>query len=128
MPFIHVKSLPFEPAFDVEAILEELSDEFATRAGVELKHVTATWQWLQPGHYAVGGTVARQQPDRSHPVLVTLLVPDLYSQATLEHMLTSIPVIIARLTAVPSDNVFVHCQRASSGMVLDAGQLLRWLY
>lgn len=126
MPFIHVKSLPFEQPIEAGALLEELSEEFAIRAGVDLKHVTATWQWFMPGHYAVGGRVAHQQPDRSHPVLVTLLLPDLYSQATLEHMLTSIPVIIAKLTAVPSDNVFVHCLRAPSGTVLDAGQLLHW--
>lgn len=124
MPFIHVKSLPFEHALDIEVLLEALSEEFATRAGVEPKHVTASWQWFRPGHYAVGGRVAHQQPNCSHPVLVTLLVPDLYSKASLEHMLTSIPVIIASLTAMPSDDVFVHGQRASFGMVLDAGQLL----
>ncbi len=55
MPFIHVRSLPLDKSFEVAAVLEGLTKDFAKGTGIGLEHVTATWEFLVPGHYAVAG-------------------------------------------------------------------------
>jgi hypothetical protein len=45
MPFIHVKSLPFEAAFEAGTIVEGWSGDFAKGTGTALKDVTATWEF-----------------------------------------------------------------------------------
>jgi hypothetical protein len=45
MPFIHVKSLPFEAAFEAGTIVEGSSEDSAKGTGTALKDVTATWEF-----------------------------------------------------------------------------------
>ena len=58
MPFIHVKSLPFDEPRNVRAVLEGLTRDFAESTGIEPEHVTATWELLPEGYYAVAGDAA----------------------------------------------------------------------
>lgn len=126
MPFIHVKSLPFDPPLDVSAVVEGVSRDFAEATGIGLEHVTATWQFFLPGHYAVAGKAARAQPGNSHPVLVDLLAPDLNSPAEVEQMLKSIAASISRRANLPIENVFINHRQAHAGGVFDAGDIVRW--
>ena len=126
MPFIHVRSLPLEPTRDIAAVLEGLIRDFADGTGIGLEHVTATWDLLPAGHYAVGGRAAQRQPERSHPVLVDLTAPDFNPPELVETMLRTVAASIARRAGVPLDNVFVLHREARSGMVFDAGEIVRW--
>lgn len=126
MPFIHVRSLPFEPAVDIADVVAKVSRDFADRTGVSLDHVTTTWILLAPGHYAAGGRTARLQPPDSHPVLVDLLTPDFHDAAAVERMLRVVVDSIADRVGVRQDNIFVCHRRASSGGVLDGGEVVRW--
>lgn len=67
MPFIHVKSLPFEQAIEMPALVQGLTKDFAKGTGIGLEHVTATWEFLPSGHYAVASKTCTQQPGNSHP-------------------------------------------------------------
>lgn len=80
MPFIHVKSLPFDPPLKMSTVVEGLTRDFARGPGIDLEHVTATWEFLPAGHYVVAGKSQSHRPDASHPVLVDLLSPD-FNQA-----------------------------------------------
>ena len=93
---------------------------------IELKHVTATWEFLRPGHYVVAGVRAAEQPSRSHPILVDLLAPAANSSEKVEKMLTTLASSISSLTGVPIENVFINYREAKSGMVFDAGSVVRF--
>lgn len=126
MPFIHIKSLPFDGAFQAEEVLKGITADFAVSTGIGLELITATWEFFQPGHYAVGGNVADSHPPNSHPVLVDLLAPDFNDKETVAKMLDSIAESIAKRTGVPRQNIFINHRQAHSGMVFDAGEVVRW--
>jgi phenylpyruvate tautomerase PptA (4-oxalocrotonate tautomerase family) len=126
MPFIHIKSLPFQRPFEVAAVLEGLCRDFAQKAGIDIRHVHATWEFLEPGHYAVGGKTRKRQPPASHPLLVDLLSPDFNDARTIARMLTCVASSLARRAKVPRSNIFINHRGARSGMVFDAGRVERW--
>jgi hypothetical protein len=45
MPFIHIKSLPFEKPVAIKAVPEGISEDFSHETGIALEHVTATWEF-----------------------------------------------------------------------------------
>lgn len=126
MPFIHVKSLPFSTFFDASAALEGVTRDFAKETGIGLEHITSTWEFLSPGHYAVAGRAVSRQPRGSHPILVDLLVPDFNSGNKVRKMLVAVASSISKRAKVPVANVFVNLRQARSGMVFDAGEIVRW--
>jgi phenylpyruvate tautomerase PptA (4-oxalocrotonate tautomerase family) len=126
MPFIHLKSLPFSTYFDAASALEGVTRDVAKETGIGLEHVTATWDFLPPGHYAVAGRAVSRQPRGSHPILVEVLVPDFNSAAKVRKMLHAVASSISRRAKVPVANVFINLRQARSGMVFDAGEIVRW--
>ncbi len=51
MPFIHIKSLPFEKPVEIKAVLEGyarrgISEDFSHETAIALEHVTATWEFF----------------------------------------------------------------------------------
>jgi hypothetical protein len=126
MPVITITSLPFERPRDVRNIIEGISMDFSRDTGISIEHVSASWHFLLPGHYAVGGVSAQYQSARSHPVLVDLLVPDFNSEEKVEGMLNAIAESVSRRGGVSVDNIFINCRYANSGMVFDAGRVVKW--
>ncbi len=126
MPFIHIKSLPPAEPLDTAALLEELCADFARDTGIGIEHITATWEWLEPGHYAVGGKAANEQPVGSHPLLVDLLAPDFNADDDVERMLIAIADSLAARAGVAQGNIFINQRDARSGRVFDAGEIVRW--
>ena len=108
MPFIHVKSLPFDPPLAMSRVVEGLTRDFATGTGIGLEHITATWEFLRRGHYAVAGLTSLNQPQKSHPVRVDVLVPDGNSAEQIEHRLGVIAASITERAGVPISNIFIH--------------------
>ncbi|MDE0298994.1 MAG: hypothetical protein OXN17_10205 [Candidatus Poribacteria bacterium] len=126
MPFIHIKSLPFDKPRDVGDVLEGLTRDFAESTGVGLEHVTATWEFLPEGHYAVAGSAALHQPQASHPVLVDLVAPDFNSPENVETMLESVALCISKRAKVQKGNIFISYQGVGSRTVFDRGEVVRW--
>lgn len=126
MPFVHIRSLPFETPIDISTVVEKVSRDLAAATGIGLEHITATWMFFAPGRYAAAGKCVSHQPMDSHPVLVDLLVPDFNSPETVESMLKTVAFSICEHTDVPVQNIFINYQQARSGMVFDAGQVKRW--
>jgi phenylpyruvate tautomerase PptA (4-oxalocrotonate tautomerase family) len=126
MPFIHIKSLPFEEDLEMSSILTGISHDFSEQVGVEIKHVTVTWEYLEAWHYAAGGRTVASQPKDSHPILVNLLVPDFNPPETIQKMLECIAASIARRVGIPEGNIFINVRQAHSGQVFDAGEIVRW--
>mgnify|MGYP000197401164 CR=1 FL=1 len=126
MPFIHVKSLPFEQTIEMSTLVQGLTKDFAKDTGIGLEHVTATWELLAPGHYAVAGKTFAKQPATSHPVLVDLLSPDFNSPEEIENMLRVIAARISKRALIPLNNIFINHRQAHSARVFDAGEIVRW--
>ena len=125
MPFIHIKSLPFSRSFDMTSVVEGLTKDFAKETGIALEHVTATWEFLPAGHYAVAGKTATHQPENSHPVLVDFLSPDFNPPEKIEKMLLVIASSISKRVNISVNNIFINHRPAHSGMVFDAGEIAR---
>ncbi|HSC81809.1 MAG TPA: hypothetical protein VLC08_15730 [Chitinolyticbacter sp.] len=106
--------------------IEQISADFAEATGISLEHVTITWRWLAPGHYAVAGKAVARQPADSHPLLIELLTPDFHAPAAIEQMLTALADSLGRRTPVSSRNVFIQHRRTRAGRVFDAGRIVRW--
>lgn len=126
MPFIHIKSLPFDNPFQAKDVLASITADFAASTGIDLKHVTVTWEFFQPGHYAVAGKVAESQPQNSHPVLVDFLAPDFNNIEMIAKMLSCIAESISKRTEIPVQNIFINHRQAHSSYVFDAGEIVRW--
>lgn len=126
MPFIHIRSLPFEEPLDVAAVIEGLTEDFANSTGIALKHVTATWEFLPACHYAAGGKAVMYQPQDSHPVLVDLLSPDFNSPKEVETMLAAVAASISKRAKLPMRNIFISHRQAHAGTIFDAGEIVQW--
>lgn len=126
MPFIHIKSLPFERDIDVESWLKEINQDFSDKTGIGLGDISVTWEFFQEGAYCVTGITKTLQPDSSHPILVDLLVPDFNENEKIERMMNICAKKISLVSGVDTTNVFVNCRTAKSGWVFDAGQIVTW--
>ncbi len=130
MPFIQIKSLPFEDAFDVSEAVLAITKDFSEGNDIPAFHVHTTWEFYLPGHYAKGEAapdyhpVAVQPP--SHPLIVDLLTPDFNDADTIEKMLVTLANSIANHAPVSLDRIFINHRQARSGMVFDDGKVVKW--
>ena len=90
MPFIHIRSLPFEKDLDISVAVREISRDFSRDLEIDPEHVTVTWEFYRPGLYASAGETSGTQPSGFHPILVDLLVPDVHSREAAARMLTCV--------------------------------------
>lgn len=126
MPFIHIKSLPFKTPFAIKDIIENITKDFSEETGIELEHITVTWEYFIENHYAVSGKTASHQPKTSHPILVDLLAPDFNPPANIERMLQTIAKSIFERANIPINNIFINYRKAHSGLVFDGGEVVQW--
>ena len=126
MPFIHIKSLPFEQALDFSGIIKNVALDLSDKTGIEINHIHTTWEFYAPGHYAKGYRVADYQPKAQYPIIVALLTPDFNDDPTVVHMLETVADSISRHADFPRNNIFINHSYAHSSMVFDDGQVVHW--
>ena len=126
MPFIHIKSLPFQEPLDMPSIIEEIAGDFSEKTGIEPRHVHTTWEYFMPRHYAKGGEAPEYQPDAHHPLIVDLLTPDFNDSDTIAVMLETLAESISKRVAFPKNNIFINHRQAHSGRVFDDGKIVHW--
>ncbi len=126
MPFIHIKSLPFERPLDIPAVITGISRDFAEGNAIALEHVHVTWEYLEAGHFAKGESAPAFQPEAPHSVLVDLLTPDFNSRDAIGAMLRTLAQSISRRAQIPPNKIFINHRQALSGMVFDDGDVVTW--
>jgi hypothetical protein len=126
MPFIQIRSLPFAEPKPISDILCRINRDFATRLDVPLEQIHSTWEFFLPGHFAKGDMAPKCQPDSFHSLLVELLTPDFNDSHTCEMMLQILAESLAKHARVPLTKIFIQHRQACSGMVFDAGEIMRW--
>ena len=126
MPVIAIKSLPFATKLVISDVIKCISKDFSGHMGLDLEHITVTWEFFIPGNYSVGGVTANTQPADSHPVLVDLLAPDFNSKEQVVEMLKIVSTSISQQIQVQATNVFINYRQAHSGLVFDSGEVVHW--
>lgn len=125
MPFIHIKSLPFDPPLDIPPLIAAIGRDFAQGTGVPLNHVHTTWEYFLPGHFAKGEDTPATQRE-PHSVLVNLLTPDFNDATTVRAMLVTLADSIAKRSGHPRHKIFINHRAAHSSMVFDDGEVVEW--
>lgn len=126
MPFIHIKSLPFEEQLHIPGIIKNIAVDFSKRTNVQLKHIHSTWEYYKPGHYAKGDETSEFQGRNNYPIIVDLLTPDFNDLNMIAVMLESIADSISEQMGFPKNNIFINHRQANSGMVFDDGSIVKW--
>lgn len=126
MPLIHIKSLPFQEAVDVEGCIQNVSKHFSAEMAIEEIYVTVTWAWLPHRQYVAGGKIFESQMATTPPILVDLVIPDFHTKETIQRMLQCIAESLTRFAGVEKENIFIHCRMVTSGTVFDAGKVMEW--
>jgi phenylpyruvate tautomerase PptA (4-oxalocrotonate tautomerase family) len=62
MPFICIKSLPFEDEIDVPGMIKSITEDFSKGTDVGIEHITVTWEFIPSRQYAVAGLMPATQP------------------------------------------------------------------
>lgn len=125
MPILRITSLPFEHQ-DSSAWPALVCEHFARSTEIPIKHVSAAWQLLPCGHYAYAGKNTQYQPLNSHPVLVEIMLPDLYALDRVERIIYATVDAVHSISGMPKTNIFVQVNRARSGAVFDEGRIIHW--
>ena len=126
MPFIHIKSLPFEEKIDIASTIKNIAIDFSGNTGIQLFHIHTTWEFYQPGYYAKGDKVSEYQPKKQYPIIVDFLTPDFNDLGEIEIMLESIANSISKNISFPRNNIFINNRQSQSAMVFDDGQIVKW--
>jgi len=126
MPFIRIKSLPFEESFSISKAVLGINNDFSIANGIPLNHVHTTWELFTSGHYAKGEKAPTFQPYSNHPIIVDLLTPDFNGKEEINIMLETLAKSISSHSKMNLKNIFINHQPAHSGMVFDDGKIVEW--
>ena len=126
MPFIHIKSLPFEEPKNIAFIIKGITEDFSENTGIPLFHIHTTWEFFLPGHYTKGDKNPAYQPEGNHPLIIDLLTPDFNDSGMIASMLVSIAESVSNRAEFPKNNIFINHRQAYSGMVYDDGKIVSW--
>ena len=127
MPLICIKSLPFDDAQDMPAMIKGVTEDFARSTDVPIEHITVTWEFIPSRQYAVAGLMPQNQPQGgSHPILVDLHAPSGHSQKNIEAMMESIAFSISNRSGVSFSNIFIQYHKIQAGHIFDGGVVKYW--
>jgi hypothetical protein len=107
-------------------LVEHIARSFSDANDIDLKYVTVTWNFLPENQYAFAGHTVEFQTRDSHPLLVDLIIPGFHSEDRIEKLMKSLAYVISSATGIGMTNIFIHTQRARSGMVYDQGDVVKW--
>ena len=126
MPFIKIKSNPFEKDMGIPSVIQKVGVEFSQITNIDVEHITVTWEYYLNNHYWYAGKTTEYQDGSAHPILVDLLIPDFNSKEKIDVMLNAIATSLSKHLAIDPNEVFINCSLAKSGMVYDRGQIVNW--
>jgi phenylpyruvate tautomerase PptA (4-oxalocrotonate tautomerase family) len=125
VPVVRIRALPQPESVEIAAALSAVTTELAQLLGEEPQGSWATWETIQPGHYAEGSDVPATQPRHTHPPLVAVTAFEGRSAELAERMLNCVAETLARELGLGEGNVFVTYDEALSGRVYTGGRILR---
>jgi phenylpyruvate tautomerase PptA (4-oxalocrotonate tautomerase family) len=124
MPIINIKTLPSKKKINTSKILKRITTVTAHEAGYNPNHIWATWEFLQPGNYAVGDKTSKTLTKTTHSPLIQLKTFESTPQAITEKMMKKIAEILAGELNIDIGNVFIEHYNVGSGHVFDGGEVV----
>lgn len=88
--------------------------------------MTVTWEFFQSQHYLCGEDSGHRFDPQRHQILVDLLEPGFNNAANVETMMQGIASALEETLQLPQASIFINTRYAASGMVMDAGEIVRW--
>lgn len=125
MPVVRIRALQQPESVAIAAALSAVATELAELLGEEPQGTWATWETIQPGHYAEGSDVPTTQPRHTHPPLVTVTAFEGRSDELVGRMLTCVAKTLVRELGLGEGNVFVTYDEAHSGGIYTGGRVIR---
>ena len=126
MPIIRIESLPQEPDLSIPMTCKNISRRFSELSDIDEEYISVVWKAILPDHYSEGGITAEDQPNNSHPALVSILVPSIHSKENHYNLINALAQAISENTKLRLDNIFIHLQIAESGTVFDNREIQHW--
>ena len=126
MPFVHIKSLPFENKSHVAATLRQISRQLADTNNIDQRHITVTWEYYESQHYLGSGAAGARFDPQHHQIIVDLMVPDFNNAASVETMMHTIATTVMQAMDLPENCIFIRCQLVPSGHVMEGGHIVQW--
>jgi len=123
MPVIQIQALPQQLESDIPSLLARLCIAVAKDIDIPADYVSATWQTISPGRYAVGGETVMTQPRGSHPVIVELSAFEMSDKEKIRGLLRTTGHFLEEALGLPG-NVFILFRSARSGEVYDGGEVV----
>ena len=123
MPVIQIQALPQQPEPDIPQLLALLCLAVAEGVGMPADYVSATWQTIPPGRYAVGGITVMTQPRATHPVIVEFLAFETDDPEEIRKLLRIAGSTLEQTLGLPG-NVFITFRSVRSGEVYDGGEVV----
>lgn len=126
MPIIRIESLPQEPALSIPITCKNISWRFSELSDINEEYISVIWKTILPEHYSEGGITKENQPENTHPALVSLLVPSIHSKENHNNLINALAHAISENTQLRLDNIFIHLQIAESGTEFDNCEIQHW--
>lgn len=126
MPFIKIKSNPFQKKMDIPLVIEKVGVDFSQATNINIEQITVTWEYFLNNHYWYAGKTTEYQNNTNHPILVDLLIPGFNSKEKIGLMLNAIATSLSKHLRVKTNEVFINCSLAESGLVYDGGKIASW--
>jgi phenylpyruvate tautomerase PptA (4-oxalocrotonate tautomerase family) len=123
MPVINIKSLPVHDRISIAEILRRLNLQIASVIGCEPEHVWSYWEFIDSGHYSVGGNVAAEIHKETHSPIITIRGHEGYPQQKIEAMLETAARVISTELSIDFGNVFASFEELKTGRIFDGGAL-----
>ncbi len=124
MPILHIKSLPQKDPSIVTSALKKTVLAISECYDCEPKHVWATWEVLEPGHYLEGEHEVLEQPRSTHPPICELTCFEGSSDLEIEKLLEITATTLSRALGIEG-NIFITYKEAKSGKVIAGDGVVR---
>ena len=124
MPILEVKALPQKNPEKISNALKKTCKEIAEFYQCDLSKVWATWQELKPGFYIEGEEAPHEQPESTHPPLVTLTCFEGLSPEKIEYLLELTSKTLTKELSL-GENMFILYKEAKSGEVVSGNGVVR---
>jgi hypothetical protein len=124
LPAISIKSLPFETDRNPSEILKLICKEVAKSIDYEPGHIWATWEFLEPGNYAVGDEIALTQPPKTHSPIVRIIEFEGKPEKDIKKIIKTTATIICKQLKIDIGNIFIEYSEGNSGRIFDGGEIV----
>ncbi len=124
MPILNIRALPQKDPGKIQDALKKTCVAISEVYGCKPEQVWATWEDIKPGMYVEGNNPEDEQPEHTHPPIVTLTCFEGKSPGEVENILTVASTTLSESLGI-GNNIFLTYHEAKSGQVIAGNGIVR---